>query len=39
MEAEDVVEQEEPPIEESDRLGDILNQADDGEYSGPEEYF
>lgn len=29
----------EPQQEESDRLGDILNQGDDDEYSGPEEYF
>lgn len=33
---EDVVE---PPVEDSDRLGDILNQGDEDEYSGPEEYF
>lgn len=34
---DDIVEQE-PPIEESDRLGDILNQADEGD-DGEEEYF
>lgn len=38
MEAEDVNEQE-AAVEESDRLGDILNQGDDDDYSGPEEYF
>lgn len=40
--AEDAMEIEDPPepvVEESDRLGDILNQGDDDEYSGPEEYF
>lgn len=37
MDAEDIAEQE--PAMEADRLGDILNQGDDDEYSGAEEYF
>lgn len=36
MEADDTVEQEATM---EDRLGDILNQGDDEEYSGAEEYF
>lgn len=39
MEAEDVVEQEVAVKEDLQTLGDILNQGDDDDYSGPEEYF
>lgn len=29
----------EPAPEDSDRLGNLLNQGDEEDYSGPEEYF
>lgn len=37
MDAEDIVEPE--PTVDSDRLGNLLNQGDDDEYMGAEEYF
>lgn len=37
MDAEDIAEQE--PAVETDRLGSLLNQGDDDEYLGAEEYF